>query len=33
MKTEEITYQYEDKDYLGFVAYPEKEIAPWVLGF
>ncbi len=31
MKTEEITYQYEDKDYLGFVAYPEKEIAPLVL--
>ena len=28
MKTEEITYQYEDKNYIGFVAYPEKELAP-----
>jgi len=31
MNTEEITYQYEDKNYVGFVAYPEKELAPLVL--
>jgi len=31
MHTEEITYQYEDKNYVGFVAYPEKELAPLVL--
>ena len=31
MNTEEITYQYEDKNYIGFVAYPEKELAPLVL--
>ena len=31
MKTEEITYQYEGKNYIGFVAYPEKELAPLVL--
>ena len=31
MKTEEINYQYEDKNYIGFVAYPEKELAPLVL--
>ena len=31
MKTEVITYQYEDKDYLGYVAYPEKDLAPLVL--
>ena len=31
MKTQEITYQYEDKNYIGFVAYPEKELAPLVL--
>ncbi len=31
MNTEEITYQYEDKNYKGFVAYPEKELAPLVL--
>ena len=31
MKTEEITYHYEDKNYIGFVAYPEKELAPLVL--
>ena len=31
MKSEVITYQYEDKDYLGYVAYPEKDLAPLVL--
>jgi len=31
MKTEEITYHYEDKNYIGFVAYPENELAPLVL--
>ena len=31
MNTEEITYQYGDKNYIGFVAYPEKELAPLVL--
>ena len=31
MKTEEITYHYEDKNYIGFVAYPDKELAPLVL--
>ena len=31
MKTEEITYHYDDKNYIGFVAYPEKELAPLVL--
>ena len=31
MNTEEITYQYEDKNYIGFVASPEKELAPLVL--
>ena len=30
MKTEEITYHYEDKNYIGFVAYPDKELAPLV---
>ena len=24
MKTEETTYHYEDNNYIGFVAYPEK---------
>ena len=31
MKTEETTYHYEDNNYIGFVAYPEKELAPLVL--
>ena len=31
MKTEEIAYQHEDSNYIGFVAYPEKDLAPLVL--
>ena len=31
MKTEVITYQYENRDYSGYVAYPEKDLAPLVL--
>ena len=31
MKTEEIAYQHEDTNYIGFVAYPEKDLAPLVL--
>tara|TARA_B100001029_G_C15050501_1_gene450351 strand:- start:1251 stop:1952 length:702 start_codon:yes stop_codon:yes gene_type:complete len=31
MKTEETTYYYENANYIGFVAYPEKELAPLVL--
>ena len=31
MKTEVINYQYKDKDYLGYVAYPDKDLAPLVL--
>tara|TARA_B100000029_G_C17486965_1_gene927617 strand:- start:299 stop:1003 length:705 start_codon:yes stop_codon:yes gene_type:complete len=31
MQTEVVTYQYEDKEYLGYVAYPEKDLAPLVL--
>tara|TARA_Y100001970_G_scaffold158998_1_gene194395 strand:+ start:12960 stop:13664 length:705 start_codon:yes stop_codon:yes gene_type:complete len=31
MKTEEVIYQHQDKNYSGLVAYPEKQLAPLVL--
>ncbi len=31
MKTEEINYSYDQKNYIGYVAYPERDKAPLIL--